>query len=473
VLYAELFYPYDGPRPAALTVMPPTDDEGRPVVSIGFIAYHKAVPVIDFRYLGLEARLEFDWDDPWYTKFDNPNLKRHHKSALMTFLYVEPFEVRHEALVRVRDMAQWMELGLRDPDWIELDELEPLKRRIGEFMLTRNPLHIDGRAGEPILDRTNFVKVSLRGIQILEVPERLETSTAIVGVILSYLTDGLPQQVAVDWELFTDQVRRVPAIATDPAGPLTTYLEPDDSVHTWTNFLKNYEPPSVEQVRLAETLAPLDLPLGSVLVAGMLLPLPFWYRRRRHGGRSTGPVAGVAVACVVGALALVPYARVAVPMPGVAAPALDTNQAGKLLEILLKNVYRAFDFRGEATVYDKLAQTVADELLAEVYLQSRRSLQVQRAGGAQAKVREVEVLEATPVRASRTPLVYDIEARWTAEGRVGHWGHVHTRKNLYHANLRLEDRDGAWKVTGLDLLEEERVDATAQSARQGMTSPAR
>ena len=47
------------------------------------------------------ATLNLDWADPWYSRFDNPNLKRHHKSALMSFLYVEPYEVRHEILARI------------------------------------------------------------------------------------------------------------------------------------------------------------------------------------------------------------------------------------------------------------------------------------------------------------------------------------------------------------------------------------
>ena len=112
VLYAEVSYPFVE-RPRELTFVPPLDEEGRPLVTIGFIAYHKAVPIIDFRYLGAPARLALDWDDPWYSKFDNPNLKRHHKSALMSFLYVEPYEVRHEILTRVRDLEEWMDLGLR------------------------------------------------------------------------------------------------------------------------------------------------------------------------------------------------------------------------------------------------------------------------------------------------------------------------------------------------------------------------
>ena len=46
---------------------------------------------------------------------------------MMSFLYVEPYEVRHEVLTRVVDMARWMDLGLRGDQYIEVDELEPLE----------------------------------------------------------------------------------------------------------------------------------------------------------------------------------------------------------------------------------------------------------------------------------------------------------------------------------------------------------
>lgn len=63
VLYVELIYPFKG-KPSSLTMIPPSDEQGRPVVTIGFIAYHKSVPVIDFRYLGQAAKLDLNWQDP-------------------------------------------------------------------------------------------------------------------------------------------------------------------------------------------------------------------------------------------------------------------------------------------------------------------------------------------------------------------------------------------------------------------------
>ena len=133
------------------------------------------------------------------------------------------------------------------------------------FLLTRNTVRVDGKPLRPILDRTNYVKVALTGIQLLEQPERLEISTAIVGGIIAYITDGMPQQVTVDWDLFTDQIQRVPASAIDPAGPLASYLTPADNVLTWTNFLQRYKIPEVEPVSVPEALTTFRLPVGSVV----------------------------------------------------------------------------------------------------------------------------------------------------------------------------------------------------------------
>ena len=460
VLYVEIDYPFTQ-RPQRLTMVPPLDEQGRASVTVGFIAYHKAVPIIDFRYLGAPAGVTLDWDDPWYTKFDNPNLKRHHKSALMSFLYVEPYEVRHEILTRVKDLEEWMEVGLRGDEYIELDELDSLKQRIGEFMLTRNKVSIDGQAGRPILDRTNYVKVGLKGIQLLEQPERLEISTAIVGVIITYLTDGIPNEVSVDWELFTDQIQQVPAIATDPAGPLPTFLTPDDNVHTWTNYLQNYQLPTVQEVSIAGSLGQLSIPLASLLCLVLLVPAGWQVANRaRNGGLLPLPIV-TAIALVVVGIVSLPYARLSIARPVAIAGVLDDQQATALLETLLKNVYRAFDFREEEDVYDKLAISVAGDLLADVYLENRRSFAVQAAGGAQAKVKEVNIQNASAERLDGSPLGYALRGQWTAMGTVGHWGHVHTRQNLYDAIVTIEAIDGVWKITDLEVIEENRIDPAA------------
>jgi hypothetical protein len=455
VLYVEIIYPYTS-KPQALTIIPPLDQGGRARASIGFIVYHKSVPVIDFRYLGAPAHLQLDWEDPWYTKFDNPNLKRHHKSALMSFLYVEPHEVRHEVLTRVRDLENWLDLGLRGNEYIEVDELEPLKKRIGDFFAGRNVVKVDGEAVKPIVDRISYVEVGVKGIQLVENPQRTEISTAIVGVILTYLTDSLPQQVTVDWDLFSDQLQKIPATATDPAGPLPTLLTPDSPLHTWTNYLKNYQEPTVVRLDVRDTLGKISLPLASLIAVLVLIPL-FWVLilNMRRGRSVSVQLLMIAVTTVVAIFAY-PYARIEVPRHQALAGELDSQQTHQLLQALLQNVYRAFDFREEGDVYDKLALSVSGDLLADIYLQNRKSFAVRKAGGAQARVKTVEIRQASAEKLGAK--VYNIRGQWTASGSVGHWGHVHTRTNQYDAIVTVEAVDGYWKVTSLELLEEKRLD---------------
>ncbi len=469
VLYAELVYPFRGRTPKSLTISPPLDSDGRPLASIGFIAFHKSVPVIDFRYLGAPSTLTLD-KDPWYSKFDNPTLSRHHKDALMSFLYVEPYEVRHEILTRVKDLSAWMDLGLRGDEYIEVDELEPLKQRIGEFLLTKNPVTVDGKALKPILDRTNYLRVGLNGVQILETPERLDVASAIVGVIITYITDGIPQEVDVDWQLFTDQIQRVPATSVDPAGPLPTFLTPDDHVHAWKNYLKDYEVPTVQPIEVAGSLGAIRIPVFSLLCFAGLLATAGWAvanQRRRKPLRL--PLA-IGALCVIAGAAAYPFASVTVGRPALLAGDIDDARATKLLQTLLQNVYRAFDFREEEDVYDKLALSVGGNLLADVYLQNRRSMSIQQAGGAQAKVKEVVVEEASAERLDASGVSYALHGRWTVLGTVGHWGHVHQRKNRYDAVLTIAAQDGVWKIVGLELNDEQRIDQTPGSP--GAAAPA-
>ena len=46
---------------------------------------------------------------------------------------------------------------------------------------------------------------------------------------------------------------------------------------------------------------------------------------------------------------------------------------------------------------------------------------------------------------------------WNVSGSVGHWGHIHTRTNQYEARFTVKSMDGAWKFTGLELLQEQRI----------------
>jgi hypothetical protein len=462
VFYAELVYPFTK-KPASLTIIPPLDEQYKiSKVPIGFMTYHNGVPINDFRYLSGPSKVTLDWADPWYSVFEKKALKRWQRGGVMSFLYIEPYEVRHEILARVKDLTAWIDLGLRGDEFIEADENETLKKRVGEFFLKQDKVLIDGKQLRPILDRTAFVKYAMTGSTFLVQPERLPINTATVGVIITYLTKGIPQEVTSTWDLWSDRIQKVPADAIDPAGPFPSYVTPDENVLTWKNFLKTYQIPTVTQIELDESLTTMKIPLASVLCLLAMLPLALQIRKRRQNAKPVGWHIGFVIFFMAGSALLYPFLKVAVAKPSVMAPKMTDKDAVFVLNSLLKNIYRSFDFREEEDVYDRLATSVSGNLLSEIYLQNRKSLVVTQAGGARARVKEVEILDVDVNHLDDRPLGLLFRATWTAMGSVGHWGHIHIRKNQYEADITVEPVDGAWKITGLELLEEKRIDSYAK-----------
>jgi hypothetical protein len=454
-------YPFES-KPGTITIIPPLGKEGIAAAPIGFITYHLGVPVVDFRYLSEQAQLNLDWDDPWYSRFEKKSLKRWQQSGLRTFLYIEPYEVRHETLVRVKDMAAWMDLGLRGEDFIEVDEFEPLKKRIGEFLLKHSRVRIDNEQLRPILDRTSFVKYTMTRTFFIEQPERMLLNTAMLGVIITYPTKEMPQEVTVDWDLFSDRIQKVPTSAVDPAGPFPSYVTPDDNLFVWKNFLKTYKAPTVAEITVDDSLTRIHIPAGSVVCIAIIFPVLWRVRKRRKQAQSIRIHIGLIPFLIAGSILLFPYLKVPVARPSVMTSKVTEKKAVVILNNLLKNIYRSFDFREEEDVYDRLATSVSGDLLTDIYLQNRKSLEVTQAGGARARVKEVKIQDVSVKHLDGRPLALLFHSKWTAMGTVGHWGHIHTRKNRYEANIIVEPVDGAWKITDLELLEEKRIDPFAK-----------
>jgi hypothetical protein len=468
VLYAEIVYPFTG-KPESITIIPPIDDSGIGRASIGFITYHNRVPIINFRYLSEPATINLDWQDPWYSFFDKKALKRWQKGGVMSFLYIEPYEVRYEILARVKDLEAWMDFGIRGGEFIEADENDLLKKQVGEFFLKNENVLIDGKKLRPILDRTAFVKYSMTGSTFLQQPERIPINTAMVGVIITYLTDGIPQEVTNEWKLWSDRIKKVPTNAIDPAGPFPSYITPDDNIHVWKNYLKKYTIPTVEKVTADRSATSFGLPAGSLLCLAGAVPVIMQIRSRKQKSKPVLLQTGLVTVLIAASFFAYPYMHVQVAKPGSLASRVTADEGKVILHSLLKNVYRAFDFRAEEDVYDKLAVSASGDILSNIYLQNRKSFEVQRAGGAQARVKKVEVQDVKVEGNEQNSRALDLRSKWTALGSVGHWGHIHTRQNQYEAIVTVEPVDGSWKIIGLELLEEKRIDPYGQRQQSAVS----
>ena len=242
--------------------------------------------------------------------------------------------------------------------------------------------------------------------------------------------------------MFDERVQLVPASSVDEAGPLPTYLEPDFAVLEYENFLKNPSDPGL--VTLADPPSPFSLLLHRlrwwVLGAAMIL-LMLWGRKR---SALTGlPAAALLV--VVGMSFVL--GRPLAP-PGEATERVVTD--------LLRNIYKAFDYRQESDIYDALERSVTGGLLTDIYLETQRGLELANQGGARATVQSIE-MQALDILPGENGDGFRASATWNVNGSVGHWGHVHTRVNQYQAELDIEAVDSRWKLTGMNVLQEQRL----------------
>ena len=445
VLFLVHEYPFAG-RPDILVFGRPFE-EAR--LEIGFIAYHQGLPISDFRYFPGPTAARLNWDDPWYSRFLHPNLRRQYDSPLSTYLYLEPYEVRHEVVVRPVDLENWIDLGLAGRSTIPVDMQPEIQRRAARFLAESSTLTVDGQPVVPTLERVHFLRRTLRRSTVVDPPEELDMASAILGVIFTYPISELPQEAAVHWELFSPRIRKVPAAISDPVtGPVPYMLMPGYKVLTWHNFLEVPVLPGLTEVRL-----PPRPPWRAFTVAGWLcgLALAILVIRWIAGALSGSAPSRRAVAAAAVLLAATTFSGVSAQTGRV-----DGETSEEILRGLLHNVYLSFAYRDESTIYDALEQSMTGELLAQTYLETQRGLVLESQGGARVKVKEVELLHA---EGENLPDEVGLLARatWNVTGSVGHWGHIHKRTNQYQAELTVKAVDGVWKITRLDLLQEERL----------------
>lgn len=442
VIGATLIYPFEG-KPNALTLVAPSKTG---MANIGFVLYHRGIPVNDFRFLSSGYEVQLDWDDPWYSTFAQRALNRQYYSPMTGFIYVEPFEVRKEIIVRPYDIQQWIDLGLEGQDMIRVDQQDEIKRRVVEFLAPHFKVKIDGVALEGEIDRVNFLRRTLTSSTVID-QQDIPILPATLGIIYVFPTTGLPQTVEMEWDFFTEKMQRVPSASVDQAGPLPVMLEPDFNILRWENFLKFPDIPTLVDIQSPpDTLQKMAV-WGQWLMLGLsLLLLLYIVRSRKSGNGLPGFALAACAVCALLAVFLVHENRQS---------RLDSERLHTLVGDLLHNVYRAFDYRGEELIYDVLAQSASGDLLTDIYLETRRGLELVNQGGARVKVKDIEMLESSLVDSQGDSLT--VESRWKVSGSVGHWGHIHQRINAYHARLEISEIEGAWKLTGLDILEEERL----------------
>jgi len=171
-----------------------------------------------------------------------------------------------------------------------------------------------------------------------------------------------------------------------------------------------------------------------------------------------------------------------VPCPFVVKPSIPAlAEALEIFSTLHRNIYRAFDYSKEGEIYDTLARSVDGRLLRWVYNEIHQSLILRSEGGAVCQIQAVEILQSFLPDTKNEDLeegMFRIVCRWKVRGVVEHWGHVHSRTNIYEAEFAVAPVQGAWKIIDVQILDQQRKlvseeSATKPPADAPATGPAR
>ncbi len=371
-------------------------------------------------------------------------------APIQSYLAVEGFEVRHEVLVRLRDVAADLDLALGADGHLEIATQDDVARQAARYVDAATVVEIDGERASGIIDRVLYVTVDAQGVWPRPTPVRESVDEAIVGVTIVYLTQAVPETVALAWESYLDGAPAIPATVIDPEVSRSTILTAGQPRLRWENEL--LENPITTVSAVAVEAVELPLPLVSMLLFGAAVVL--FVLGTRGWQRATS----FSAARVALALALIagPLAQVAIALPASVGSVPSANSARRILASVLPNVYRAFEFRDEGMAYDRLAVAVTGATLTDIYLEHRRSLEMEERGGARARVDAVEVVDVREVE-PREDGGFDAEATWTVGGTVTHFGHRHFRQNRYDTRVAVVAVDGVWKIRSIEVLEQERI----------------
>ncbi len=377
------------------------------------------------------------------------------------FVAINPFEIRTEILLNVPTvLASDLIANPPDTPTLAVEEQEAFKQKVAQAIMGKFQLTVDGAPADLTLAQVNFVTVGTAGIVIREdsVPEVLDEAT--LGVVLLSPVTEIPQDVVVEWALFSPTIPRIATTITDSQRNTEQILTAEQPTARWENTLANVAVPDIQAIDVSATRRAIPLvSLALVLVA-------LWLDKRGWPGQRNAPKEKphlsprpfFTVTRTILPLAIWAYPLAALPLtlppPFQAQP--SSTQTALILEQLLSNIYQSFEFRTEEEIYDNLAVSVEGEQLADIYLENRRALEVENRGGARARVDQVEVTEISSIHSAPGKQLL-VQAEWRVGGSVSHFGHTHYRHNLYVAAVTLSYVDSVWKIKRIDVIDEHRL----------------
>lgn len=368
------------------------------------------------------------------------------------YVSIETFEIRKEFVIRLDTIAERLELDLTKNNGVmSSQQRRQIEEKVGQWLTGKCPLAVDGRQLDMVLDRVHFVRPDPVKGMVVDERDEVNAGEALLGVVFAAALDGPVEKVSIQWQVFpADSPAAIVSIGTRQ-NKVTKKVSLGAATIEWQSK-GELKVPKLLELPLPPPMEFTTIPLLSVLAGLSVLILIVVALRLAD---KTPAWLGVMVVVML-ALTIIGRDWLKVQLPG-KARSVSPELADEVVYSLLKNTYRAFDYRKESDVYDVLAKSVDGELLTKVYLEVQKSLQLESQGGARAKVYELDLRKCELGEREDNKVVgFNARCSWVAIGTVTHWGHTHDRVNRYEAQLKVELVGNQWKLRALDLLNQER-----------------
>jgi len=370
------------------------------------------------------------------------------------YLYIEPYQTRFEVIFDAATVLAWLAPDAALPESIPPDQ----QKQIIETMASRASDWCALSVGDQPVSAPLPLVAVIKGLPGNTLPlkegEDVALNQALVGFMWEFATPPGPDEMNVTWKGWIKGTTKLPLRIF--FGPLSETGEIYSSVKTfrWRNQGRMPRPAPLAAVPQIPLPQPFRLPLGGILWIGGGLVFYIYLKVKEHrlpGGSLPYFFVWLLGGVLMSQLLVVPIHT------GPGTPEVtQVDMAQKIVSPLLRNVYRAFDHHAESDVYDVLARSVDGELLRKLYLETIQALTFEGREGTRVTITRfsatVDKVEPNPKGAG-----FIADCNWMAEGIVGHWGHSHTRLNIYNARVTITPVKDEWKLTGLEVQEVRRL----------------
>ena len=378
-------------------------------------------------------------------------------SATYAYLYLEPREIRFEILVPLLTLETWLPLQREEADYLSVAEQDAMEKALPGFLQEVCHTHIDGMEITAQLDRLDFFTLDIRDFAKKQERKKVGVANARVGMILSFPTKGNFQSASLEWSFFNE--------VTPLLNTMTYVFDQPGERFFFTDNERTWQWQSPKHASGPQVSSWLSLPPVPSMPT-MPLSLLFLLAAFSGGAFALKRNWKIAVPLLVlggwfGWWNPV-WQQMVIPHPTKEAPLPTPPEQNKITEVLLRNIYRSFDYLRDADVYSALSRSADGDYLEKLYLQIKKGLILTEQGGAHSRVRNVQWLESEPTSHPMRAQSFSLSVKWEITGTVEHWGHIHTRRNAYRAELEVKAVDDEWKLVDLEVLDEDQVESSTQ-----------